>query len=79
MTGAMNAKIVLLLVGLLVGGIAGWLTRPNAAEIQLGPVSVEVKDEGGSLTGAQAQHVALFALLGAVAGFGIGFVFDRRR
>lgn len=40
----MNAKVVLLLVGLVVGGLVGFLTRPQATEIKLGSLSVEVQD-----------------------------------
>lgn len=81
----MNAKIVLLLVGLVAGGLVGYLTRPQAAEIKLGPLSVEVQDSsaagmrGGDLTSGQMQHVGLFAVIGAVLGLGAGFVADRRR
>jgi len=75
----MNAKVVLLVVGLVVGGLAGWLTRPDAAEIKLGPLSVEVKEQSGSLTRAQTQHMAIFAVLGAVIGFGIGYVVDQKK
>lgn len=82
----MNAKVVLLLVGLVVGGLVGYLTRPQAAEIKLGPLSVEIQDKdsavgarGGALTSGQLQHVGLFALIGAVVGFGAGFVADRGR
>ena len=52
----MNAKIVLLIVGLVVGGLAGYLTRPEAAEIKIGSFSLEVQSDapagtrGGSLT-----------------------------
>lgn len=35
--------------------------------------------EGGKLTTGQTQHVAIFAAIGALVGFGIGFVADRRR
>lgn len=82
----MNAKVALLLVGLVVGGLVGYLTRPQAAEIKLGPLSVEIQDKdstagarGGELTSGQLQHVGLFALIGAVVGFGAGFVADRGR
>ena len=80
----MNAKVVLLIVGLVVGGLAGWLTRPEAAEIKLGPVQIEVQGSGtaqggGSMTSSQTEHVALFALAGAVVGFAVGFVLDRRK
>ena len=82
----MNTKIVLLLAGLAVGGLAGYLTRPQATEIKLGPLSVEVQDKGsstgargGDLTTGQLQHVGLYAAIGAIVGFGLGFVADRGR
>jgi hypothetical protein len=79
----MNTKVVLLFVGLIAGALVGYLTRPEAAEIKLGPVSIEVKGdrpaEGGSLTSGQAQHIAIYAVLGAVVGFGLGFLGDRRK
>lgn len=81
----MNAKIVLLIVGLVVGGLTGYLTRPEAAEIKVGSFSLEVQGDspagtrGGSLTTGQAQHVGIFAVIGAVLGLGVGFVADRRR
>lgn len=76
---------MLLLVGLVVGGLAGFLTRPQAAEIKLGPLSLEVQDRssagisGGDLTSGQTRHIGLFAVIGAVLGLGIGFAADRRR
>ncbi|MDB5645040.1 hypothetical protein [Methylobacterium sp.] len=81
----MNAKIVLLIVGLVVGGLAGYLTRPEAAEIKIGSFSLEVQSDapagtrGGSLTSGQMQHIGIFAVIGAVLGLGAGFVADRRR
>lgn len=81
----MNAKIALLIVGLVAGGLTGYLTRPQAAEIKLGPLSIEVQDKasaglsGGDLTTGQVQHVGLFAVLGAVIGLGIGYVVDSRK
>ncbi|MFC3695262.1 hypothetical protein [Chenggangzhangella methanolivorans] len=81
----MNAKILLLVIGLVVGGLAGWLTRPQAAEVNVLGLKVEVQGDqaagasGGSLTTGQTQHVAIFAAVGALLGFGIGFVADRRR
>ncbi|KQO66744.1 MULTISPECIES: hypothetical protein [unclassified Methylobacterium] len=81
----MNLKAVLLLVGLVVGGLAGYLTRPEAAEIKIGSFSLEVQGDspagtrGGSLTTGQMQHIGIFAVIGAVLGLGIGFVADRRR
>jgi hypothetical protein len=81
----MNSKVLFLLIGLLAGGLAGWLTRPEAAEISILGMKVEVQsdrvassDQGGLTTG-QAQHIAICAAIGALLGFGLGFVADRRR
>jgi hypothetical protein len=81
-----NSKIILLVVGLLVGGLVGYLTRPQAAELKLGPLSVEVQSDktasprdGGALTTGQWQHVGVFAVGGAVLGLLVGFALDRRR
>jgi len=49
----MNLKVVLLVLGLLIGGVAGWLTAPTTDVIRVGPVSVEVQSgsgEGGTVT-----------------------------
>ncbi|MCP5109922.1 MAG: hypothetical protein GY953_03710 [bacterium] len=46
-------KILLLVLGLIIGAGAGWFTAPKpAAQMEIGPVSVEVdKDgDGGSVT-----------------------------
>ena len=77
----MNNKIVLLLLGLVVGGIIGYLTRPESAEIRIGPMSVQITGpgpaQGGPLTSDQMQHVVLIAVLGAIVGFGLGIVAER--
>lgn len=81
----MNAKVLFLVIGLVVGGLAGWLTRPQAAEISILGLQVEVQGDRaagaskGSLTTGQTQHVMIFAAIGALLGFGLGFVADRRR
>jgi F0F1-type ATP synthase assembly protein I len=97
----MNLKIVLLVVGVVVGGIIGWMTAPPAAaELQLGPLNVEVQEgsgEGGSVTATgedgqiQVQigqrsllddrntRTVIFAVIGAIVGFGAGYVVDRRK
>ena len=98
----MNAKIILLIVGLLVGGAVGWLTAPAPAlNVDIGGVSVEVQGgegEGGTVTatgedggGVQLQvgnpsplndrnaRTGIFALIGALVGFAVGLVADRRR
>jgi len=81
-----NLKGLLLVVGLIVGGLVGYLTRPESAEIRLGNLSIEVQSNrpaspqaGGALTTGQWQHVGLFAVGGAILGLLIGFVADRRR
>lgn len=50
----MNSKIILLIVGLLIGGAAGWLTAPAPAlNVDIGGLNVEVQGgngEGGTVT-----------------------------
>ncbi|MFD1331971.1 hypothetical protein ACFQ4O_08150 [Methylopila musalis] len=81
----MNGKVVFLLIGLVVGGLAGWLTRPEAAEVSFLGLKVEVQGDQAAapgdrtLTSGQAQHVGISAAIGALLGFGIGFMADRRR
>ena len=80
----MNNKVILLVVGLLVGGLLGFLTRPQTAEVKLGPISMEVQTDqtaapGDSVTSSQWQRIAVFAVIGAVVGVGLGFATDRRR
>ena len=80
----MNTKVILLLVGLVVGGLAGYLTRPDSAELQLGPLSVEVQTDqpagaGGPVTSGQWQRIFIFGGIGALVGLGLGFALDRRR
>ena len=82
----MRMSVVLLVVGLVVGGLVGYFTRPQAAQINLGPLQVEVQTDraasprsGGAMTTGQWQHVGAFALGGAVLGLLIGFAADRRR
>jgi hypothetical protein len=80
----MNGKVVLLVVGLIAGALVGYLTRPQAAEIRIGGLSIEVQGGGtaqgsGPMTSGQWQYVALLAAIGGAIGAGIGFVVDRRR
>jgi hypothetical protein len=79
----MDAKVILLLVGLVVGGLVGYLTRPVAAELNVGPVSIEVQGKsaarsGDSLTTGQMQHIGIYAVIGAALGLGAGLVVGRR-
>ncbi|MFG1299357.1 hypothetical protein V5F49_06125 [Xanthobacter sp. V3C-3] len=77
----MNVKILCLVLGLLAGGIVGWLTRPQVAEIRLPGIDIKVQGEGprGGLTSEQSRHIGLAAVVGAIIGLGVGFVADRRR
>jgi hypothetical protein len=79
-----DPKIVLLLIGALVGGLIGYLSRPESADIKIGPLSIQVTGPGaagggGELTTAQLQHIGLIALIGAAVGFGAGYVVERRK
>jgi hypothetical protein len=79
----MNSKVMLLIAGLLVGGVVGYLTRPAATEITLGPLSIEVEGDraaggGGPVTSGQWQHIAIFTAIGGVIGIAAGFVVARR-
>ena len=76
--------VVFTVVGLLVGALAGYLTRPQSAEIKLGPVSIEVTGDraargGGPLTSSQMQHVAIITLIGGAIGLGLAFATGRGR
>jgi uncharacterized membrane protein (Fun14 family) len=81
---ALNSKIALLILGLLVGGVAGYATRPQAAEIKIGGTSIEFSDNkvstnsSGALTSGQTQHIFLYAAIGGVIGLLVGFAVDRR-
>ena len=80
----MNAKVILLLIGLVVGGVAGYVTRPQTAELKIGPLNIEVeKDQRaageGPITSGQWQHIAIFTLIGGAIGLGAGFAVGGRR
>jgi hypothetical protein len=69
-------------VGLVIGAIGGYVTRPDSTEIKIGPVQIEVTGKGvarggGDLTSSQVQHVLLIALLGGLIGVGFGYAVDR--
>ncbi len=76
--------IAFLLVGLAIGGLTGYLTRPESTEIKLGPLSVEVRSNemargGGPLTSSQVQHIAILTAIGGVIGLGVGFAAGKRK
>jgi hypothetical protein len=73
-----NPVIVFLAIGLLVGAIAGYLTRPESAEIRLGPVNIEVTGNqvargGGPMTGSQLRYIAMVTLIGGALGLALGY------
>jgi hypothetical protein len=73
-----NSLVVFLLIGLAIGALVGYVTRPQTAEIRFGPISVEVRGDnvardGGPLTSGQVQHIAIIALIGGLIGLGLGF------
>ena len=76
--------VVFTVVGLLVGALAGYLTRPESAEIRLGPLNIQVTGDraargGGPMTSDQMQHVAIITLIGGAIGLGLAFAAGRRR
>ncbi len=76
--------VAFLVVGLLIGALAGYVTRPESAEIKLGPLSIEVKGnqvahDNGPLTSSQVQHIAILTLIGGVIGLGVGFAVGKNR
>ena len=76
--------ITFLLAGLVIGGLAGYLTRPESTEIKLGPLSIEVRSNevargGGPLTSSQVQHIAILTAIGGVIGLGVGFAAGKRK
>ncbi|MCR4281421.1 MAG: hypothetical protein NUV72_00085 [Bauldia sp.] len=96
----MNLKTILLVAGLVIGAIAGWITAPKAVDIQVGPLTRQVQNgggEGGNITATgndgqiQVQvgnpsplsdrntRTAIFAVVGAIIGFGAGFFAERRK
>ena len=73
---ARSNLVAFLVVGLLIGAIAGYLTRPESAEIQFGPVKIEmsgnrVARDSGPLTSSQIEHIALIMLVGGAIGLGL--------
>ena len=79
----MNAKVILLLIGLVVGGVAGYVTRPETAELKIGPLNIEVENDQkaagkGPITNGQWQHIAIFVLIGGAIGLAAGFAVGGR-
>jgi hypothetical protein len=79
----MNSKAVLLVLGLIAGGLVGYVTRPESAEINLPGLNIQITGEGraasgGEITSDQWQHIGIFAAIGAIIGLGAGVVVGRR-
>jgi hypothetical protein len=51
-------KVILLIVGLVIGAAAGWFTAPKAVDVNLGNVSLEVEGgrEGGAMISADNRE-----------------------
>jgi hypothetical protein len=82
MTG--NLKVILLVLGVVIGGVVGYATRPETAEIRIGKLNIEITGKGigrhdGSLTSDQWKHIAIFSLIGGAIGLGLGFAMQRGR
>ncbi|HEY5081907.1 MAG TPA: hypothetical protein VII91_08320 [Bauldia sp.] len=80
----MNSKVSLLVVGLLVGGLLGYVTRPESTDIKVGPIQLNVQTDqtaapGDAVTSSGWQHIGIFAVIGAIVGLGLGFAVDSRR
>ncbi len=73
----MNLKGVLLLVGLVVGGLVGYLMLPEIATIGIGDVAIQVNDAGSQ--NDRIFRVGLFAVIGGLVGLALGFFLDQRR
>ena len=70
--------VVFLLIGLFVGAIAGYLTRPESAEIRLGPVNIEVTGNkvahgNGPMTESQWRYIAIVTAIGGALGLLLGY------
>jgi len=77
-----NLKVICLVLGIVAGGLVGYVTKPPqwARVIPILNIAVEVEPkEKGDLTERQFNYVALCALIGGIVGFGVGVVGDRRR
>ncbi len=81
----MNSRVLFLVVGLVLGAIVGWVTRPEATEMKLGPLHVEVQgdhaagaQDTGDLTSGQITHIAIYTVGGGVIGALAGLLAVRR-
>jgi hypothetical protein len=50
-------KVILLIVGLVIGAAAGWFTAPKAVDIDVGGLSLEVEGKGdGAMVSADRKN-----------------------
>jgi hypothetical protein len=75
---AVSPLVLFLLIGLFVGAVAGYFTRPESTEIRIGPMHVEVTGDkiargNEPLTSSQMRYIAMVTLIGGVIGLGIGY------
>ena len=81
----MNNKLLLLFVGIVIGGGAGWFTRPATVEIELGRINIAIQNnqpaasDGSGLTSEQLRHIGIFMAIGGVIGLALGFAVDAGR
>jgi hypothetical protein len=80
-----NAKLLLLLIGLIVGAGVGWFTKPPAASVQLGNLNIQVDASGqpineqiSQLTDGQWYYIGMITALGGLLGLGLAVLVDRR-
>ncbi|GEM_PF-390706 len=80
----LNPKVILLVLGVIIGGVVGYATRPEIAEIRIGKLNIEISGKGigrqdDRITSEQWKHIAIFALIGGALGLGLGFAMERGR
>ncbi len=73
-----NPLVVFLAIGIFVGAVAGYLTRPESAEIRREPLNLEITGNqvvngGGPLTGSQLRYIAMVTAIGGVLGLALGY------
>jgi hypothetical protein len=77
-----NLKVICLVLGIIAGGLVGYVTKPPqwVRVIPIVNIVVEAEPkEKGELTERQFNYVALCALIGGIVGFGVGVVGASRR
>jgi hypothetical protein len=73
----MRMALILGVIGLLAGGLVGYLTKPDVAQIRVPGIELEITAEGNTNDSAVQQHIGISALIGALVGAGAGFAVGR--